>query len=93
MEVLLGRNKELMGALENNIQKDSGIGVMGSCSQWEEGGVMGCILEESREGVMDSERGMERFGHLCRISVVVSHLLFAVCSNWWTAETMMKGIL
>ena len=69
---MVGRNKEWMGVLENNIQKDSGVGVMGSCWQWEEGGVTGCILEESREGVMDSERGMERFKRLCRISVVVA---------------------
>ena len=26
---MVGRNKEWMGALENNIQKDSGVGVIG----------------------------------------------------------------
>ena len=33
------------------------------------------------KGVMDSERGMELFGRLCRISVVVSNLLFAACGR------------
>jgi hypothetical protein len=65
---------------------------MGLRWQWEEGGVTGCILAESHEGAVDSERGFGR-SILTRSSTFVLNFCRrpALASRWvFKLVTMMK---
>ena len=76
LRIVVGRNKEWMGAFENSIQKD--VGVIGFVL------AMGRRRGDGLHSGRESQRGhefRERNGRLCRISVVVSNLLFAVCGG------------